>query len=119
MFAGYMFRREPTDSRKRGVRRPLRRVFSVAGLALLLGGLLVPAVGVGASSPYPPNTVVSISFDPRYGEVSVVTDAYGNLIDVNALTGQRIYPLYPDYVPGVAYANVAYTGSVPYYLVRP
>src|SRR4051812_33776924 len=40
----------------------------------------------GTSSGYPPNTVVSSYFDPRYGPVSVVTDQYGNLIDVNSAT---------------------------------
>jgi hypothetical protein len=57
------------------------------------------------------------------GGCSVVTDAYGNLIDVNALTGQRIYPAYADYAPNAAYANSiynngyvpAYTGYVPSY----
>lgn len=48
---------------------------------------------------YPANTVVSTYFDPRYcnGVVSVVTDASGTLIDVCAATGQRIYPVFPDY----------------------
>ena len=118
MFAGYMFRRQPVDSRERAARRPLRRriALAMAGLALLLGLLLVPAVSVGAQSVYPPNTVVSTYFDPRYGTVSVVTDAYGNLIDVNALTGQRIYPVYADYAPNAAYANlISNNGYVPGY----
>jgi hypothetical protein len=57
-----------------------------------------------SASGYPPNTVISTYFDPRYGLVSVITDASGNLIDVNATTGQRIFPLYPDYnyLPGYA-----------------
>jgi len=57
-------------------------------------------MAVGAQSGFPPSMVVSTYFDPRYGEVSVVTDASGNLIDVNALTGQRIYP---DFAAGVPY----------------
>jgi hypothetical protein len=72
-----------------------------------------------SGSGYPPNTVINTYFDPRYGTVSVVTDASGNLIDINAATGQRIYP-YPDYGfyggyngynPGV----VGYAGYVPGY----
>ena len=51
---------------------------------------------------YPANAVVSTYFDPRYcnGAVSVVTDASGNLIDVCAATGQRIFPVFPDYGNG-------------------
>jgi hypothetical protein len=51
---------------------------------------------------YPPNAVISTYYDPRYGEVSVVTDASGNLIDINTATGQRIYPVFPDYGYGFA-----------------
>lgn len=65
-------------------------------------------------SGYPPNTVISTYFDPRYGIVSVVTDSSGVLIDVNAV-GQRIYPIYPDYGP----VNGYYAGgSYPLYLGR-
>jgi hypothetical protein len=115
MFAGNMFRRQPADPQQRAARRPLRHrfVLAAAGLMLLLGLLLVPAVSVGAQSTYPPNTVISTYYDARYGEVSVVTDAYGNLIDVNAVTGQRIYPIYADYAPSVAYANYPYV-NYPY-----
>jgi hypothetical protein len=90
----------------RVVRRLGRRrlVVVATGLAMLILTLMVPAVAVGAQSAYPPNTVVSTYFDARYGEVSVVTDASGNLIDINAQTGQRIYPVYPDY-------NSAYTNG--------
>lgn len=76
-----------------------------------------------ASSGYPANTVISTYYDPRYGVVSVVTDQYGNLIDVNAATGQRIYPAFPDY--GIGYGagfinpayingNFVYNGAFPY-----
>jgi hypothetical protein len=84
-----------------------------ASLALLILMLMAPAMAVGASSAYPPNTVVSTYFDARYGEVSVVTDASGNLIDINAATGQRIYPLYPDYSTAYtsAYVAPAYTNT--------
>jgi hypothetical protein len=62
-----------------------------------------------ASTGYPPNAVISTYYDPRYGEVSVVTDASGNLIDINAATGQRIYPVFPDngygFAPGFLGAN--------------
>jgi len=98
----------------RAAHRPARRRLFVgaAGLALLILTLL-PAMAVGAQSGYPPNTVVNTYFDPRYGEVSVVTDASGNLIDVNALTGQRIYPVYADYTSAYAngYVAPAYTGT--------
>ena len=64
------------------------------------------------SSGYPPNTVISTYYDPRYGVVSVVTDSSGNLIDINAATGQRIYPYLPDYGYGYGYGylngNYAY-----------
>jgi hypothetical protein len=90
---------------ERAVRRLGRRRLLVAtGLTMLILTLMVPAVAVGAQSAYPPNTVVSTYFDARYGEVSVVTDASGNLIDINAQTGQRIYPVYAD-------DNSAYTGT--------
>ncbi|MDQ6603241.1 MAG: hypothetical protein M3Z19_10995 [Chloroflexota bacterium] len=92
----------------RATRHPAHRrlLIVAAGVALVILGLL-PAMAVGAQSAYPANTVVSTYFDPRYGEVSVVTDASGNLIDVNAATGQRIYPVYPDYAPAYTNAYVA------------
>ncbi len=67
---------------------------------------------------YPANTVVSTYFDPRYcnGVVSVVTDASGNLIDVCAATGQRIYPVFPDYgngFGGYVNGNFANNGVYP------
>src|SRR5436190_21102510 len=71
-------------------------ILGAAGLILCILAVMHSGA-VGAQSPYPPNTVVSTYYDPRYGVVSVVTDQYGNLIDVNAATGQRIYPIYPDY----------------------
>jgi hypothetical protein len=121
MFAGlspikrfpFIGRTRSTDL-DRTVRRPVRRrvILAVAGLALLLGLLLVPAVSVGAQSTYPPNTVISTYYDARYGVVSVVTDATGNLIDINAVTGQRIYPIYADYAPSVAYTNGVYAPAV-------
>jgi hypothetical protein len=74
-----------------------------------------------SGSGYPPNTVISTYFDPRYGTVSIVTDQWGNLINVNAATGQRIYP-YADYGYfgyGFGYTNSfypgAYYGGYPYY----
>lgn len=60
------------------------------------------------STGYPPNTVVSSYYDPRYGPVSVVTDATGNLIDVNSATGQRIFPAFPDYGYNIPYFNGNY-----------
>jgi hypothetical protein len=105
---------------ERAVRRLGRRRLLVAtGLTMLILTLMVPAVAVGAQSAYPPNTVVSTYFDARYGEVSVVTDASGNLIDINAQTGQRIYPVYPDYNSAYpsTYVAPAYTnGYAPAYV---
>lgn len=71
----------------------------VASLALALS-LIVPAANVGAGY-YPSNALISTYFDPRYcgnGAVSVVTDAGGALINVCTSTGQRILPIYPDFV---------------------
>lgn len=83
-----------------------RRLVVAAALAMLVLTLMVPALAVGAQSIYPPNTVVSTYFDARYGEVAVVTDASGNLIDINAATGQRIYP-YATYASAYSSAYVA------------
>lgn len=63
---------------------------------------------------YPRNAVISSYFDPRYcgnGAVSVVTDAGGALIDVCTSTGQRIIPIYPDFVaaPTYGYGYAPYT----------
>ncbi|MDQ2787514.1 MAG: hypothetical protein M3Y58_21205, partial [Chloroflexota bacterium] len=96
-------------------------VLGAAGTALLILALMQSA-SVGAAAPttygyggcayntvcgtgatntgYPPNAALSSYYDPRYGYVSVVTDGSGNLIDVNSATGQRIYPVYPDYGVG-------------------
>ncbi|MGI8687016.1 MAG: hypothetical protein ACR2M3_00410, partial [Thermomicrobiales bacterium] len=98
-------------------------VLGVASMALLVLALMQSA-SVGAAAPttygnggcvyntacgtntgYPPNTALSSYFDPRYGFVSVVTDASGNLIDVNSQTGQRIYPVFPDYGIGGVIGN--------------
>lgn len=65
------------------------------------------------SSGYPPNTVISTYYDPRYGVVSVVTDSGGNLININAATGQRIFPIFPDYGYGYGYLSGYYRG-IPY-----
>ncbi len=60
-----------------------------------------------SSSGYPANTVIRTYFDARYcnGLVSVVTDQYGNLIDVCTTTGQRIYPVFPDYGNGFGFGS--------------
>lgn len=105
---------------KRGVRRGA--VVGVASFAMLLLSL-VPAMSVGAQSFYPPNAVISSYFDPRYcgnGAVSVVTDAGGSLIDICTSTGQRVVPIYPDYVSapyggyGYGYAQPAYNNGYNY-----
>ncbi len=99
----------------RGMRSPSqhRLMVAAAGLMLLMLTLLVPALAVGAQSGYPPNIVVSTYFDARYGDVAVVSDASGNLIDINAATGQRIYPVYADYTAAYtnAYVAPAYTNA--------
>lgn len=58
-----------------------------------------------SSSGYPANTVIRTYFDARYcnGLVSVVTDQYGNLIDVCTTTGQRIFPIFPDFGNGFGF----------------
>lgn len=104
--------------------RTSRFALAAVGLALLLL-LLIPAA-VGAASPYPPNTIVSTYFDARFcgnGQVSVVSDSGGNLVDICAATGQRIDPAayaapgYPyGYAPGYGTGTVAPvydTGVVP------
>jgi len=72
---------------------------------------VAPVTQVVSTSGYPPNTLISSYFDPRYcgnGAVSVVTDAGGALINICTSTGQRVLPVYPDYVP------VPYAPTVPY-----
>ena len=92
--------------------RSRRFVPAVAAVGLLLLLLALVPAAVGAASPYPPNTVVSRYFDARFcgdGQVSVVTDQGGNLLDVCSATGQRIDPgAYA--VPGYNYGSV-YNGS--------
>ena len=73
--------------------------------------LIVMSLFIGA-----PNTVVNTYYDARYGEVAVVTDANGNLIDVNAVTGQRIYPVFADYTSAYTSAYVAPAYVAPTYL---
>jgi len=73
---------------------------------------VTPAIATtGTTTGYPANTVVSTYYDPRYGVVSVVTDGSGNLIDVNAATGQRIYPVFPDYGYGAGYVAGNFIGN--------
>jgi len=80
--------------------RSLLRWITLGAAVLALSVLaMLHGTSVGAASPYPPNTLVSTYFDPRYcdGSVSIVSDASSNLIDICTTTGQRIYPVYPDY----------------------
>jgi len=62
---------------------------------------------------YPANTVVSTYFDPRYcnGVVSVATDGSGTLIDLCTTTGQRIYPIFPDYGFGNGFVGNGFVGA--------
>jgi hypothetical protein len=88
-------------------------------VALPLGLLvvLVAAVGVGAQT-YPPNTVVSRYTDPRYcgdGQISVVADSSGTLMDVCIRDGSRIYPVADGTNPyGGPVVNPGVQGGVPY-----
>lgn len=105
----------PTDSCvEQSPRRSFRHLRLVAASFALFLIMLVPTVTVGAQTAYPPNIVISTYYDARYGAVSVVSDASGNLIDVNAATGQRIYPVYADYASGVAYPVPVYTSANSY-----
>jgi hypothetical protein len=73
--------------------RPCR--LAPVGTVLVLLLLALTSTAVGAATPYPPNTTISTYFDARFcgnGQVSVVTDQDGNLIDVCSATGQRINP---------------------------
>ena len=68
--------------------------------------------GTGAATTgYPANTAISSYYDPRYGFVSVVTDGSGNLIDINSATGQRIYPVFPDYGFGAGFVGSNFVGA--------
>lgn len=94
-----------------------RFALAVASLGLLM--LALAPAAVGADSPYPPNTVVSTYFDARFcgnGEVSVVTDQGGNLVNVCTATGQRIDPAAYG-APGYPYGyGTGYgTGFIPPY----
>ncbi len=85
---------------------PPQTTYTTPPLVYAPGGYAPGAVAYAPSaSGLAAGTVVSTYFDPRYGVVSVVVDQYGNLIDVNAATGQRIYPFYPDYGYGYGYAG--------------
>jgi len=65
-----------------------------------------------ASTGYPPNTAITAPyFDNRYGYVQVVTDSSGNLIDINPTTGQRIYPIFPDYSIGAGFIGANFIGA--------
>jgi hypothetical protein len=95
-----------------GARRRLHRTALLGALVLALGLFaLIGGAAASAASPYPPNTVISTYVDPRYGVVSVVTDQWGNLINVNAATGQRIYPVYADYGPWGGYVAPNYVNG--------
>lgn len=107
--------REAAPRLDRVPRPPARRRLTLLAASLALVILaMIPATAVGAQSAYPPNTVVSTSFDARYcgdGAVSVVTDSGGNLIDVCASSSVRIYPVYADYASNAAYATPVYPNA--------
>ncbi|MGI8857533.1 MAG: hypothetical protein ACR2JW_17505 [Thermomicrobiales bacterium] len=87
-----------------------RFALALASLGLLLLALVPAAVGAA----YPPNTVISNTFDPRFcgdGQVSVVSDQNSNLIDVCTTTGQRFDPT----AYGYGYAPGFGIGAFPTY----
>jgi hypothetical protein len=104
----------------RGAPHRLRRRVIVGALGLAFGLLaLIGGASAAAAAPYPPNTVISTYVDPRYGVVSVVTDQWGNLIDINAATGQRIYPVYADYGYWGGYVGPSYVNGYYGYYPQP
>ncbi len=72
-----------------------------------------PTTTTTTTNGLPGNAVVSTYVDPRYcnGLVSVVTDSNGTLIDVCTATGQRIYPVFPDYGFGAGFVGSNFIGS--------
>lgn len=60
----------------------------------------------------PGNALVTTYFDPRYcdGSVSIVTDSTGHAINICTATGQRIYPVFPDYGTYGGYYGGLYNG---------
>jgi hypothetical protein len=76
-----------------------------------------PTYAAPATATLPANSLVSTYFDPRYcgdGNVSVVTDASGHLINVCTSTGVRIYPVFSDYGQFGGLYGGLYGGAVPY-----
>lgn len=76
-----------------------------------------PVSGAPVNTPtatLPANSLVTTYFDPRYcdGFVSIVTDGSGNLINVCTTTGQRIFPVFPDFAP---YGGFVGNGYLPYF----
>ncbi len=69
--------------------------------------------GIVSASPYPPNTALRTYVDPRYcdGLVSVVTDSGGNLINVCTTTGQRIFPVFPDFGFGAGFVSPSFVNG--------
>jgi hypothetical protein len=114
------YRSDTGPLRGGGAPSRLRRQIIIGTLGLALGLLaLIGGASASAASPYPPNTVISTYVDPRYGVVSVVTDQWGNLININAATGQRIYPVFADYGYGGGYLGPGYVNGYYGYYTQP
>ena len=97
-------------------------VLALAHSAAVGAQVPYPTVGTTTTAPgtttttsstgYPPNALISAPyFDNRYGFVEVVTDGSGNLIDINPSTGQRIYPVFPDYGIGAGFVGANFVGA--------
>ena len=79
---------------------------TVGGATLLPPGTTTTTMPATSSTGYPPNALITAPyFDNRYGFVEVVTDGSGNLIDINPTTGQRIFPIFADFVPTFVNGN--------------
>jgi hypothetical protein len=82
-------------------------------------GTYVSAPAPATTQTLPANSLVTTYFDPRYcgdGNVSVVTDPSGHLINVCTSTGVRIYPVYPDYSGFAPYGGLYGNGYAPAYV---
>jgi len=73
-----------------------------------------PVYAPTSNTGLPGNAIISTYFDPRYcdGSVSIVTDSTGHAINICTSTGQRIYPVFPDYGSYGGYYGGLYNNGV-------